>query len=99
MRQRSFPVSTRSASGASLVLQLRIVLAFVMGDCGSGLAASSPERPDEDEGRSGWWPEDEAGQQGADLGHAREESMAQVDRRRSAARRARKAAAAMTRLI
>ena len=85
----------------------------VMSDRRVGLMAASPERPGDDEGWADGRPEQEAGQEVADLrngrhqgGHAGQAAVGLVSfallaatRRNSAANLARKAAATITRLM
>src|SRR3954469_23618876 len=105
-----------TAGNVLLVLQLCFSLTAVVSGGGLGLVLSSPERPSHDEAGSDRWPEQNTGQEIADLGHRRQQrgqapqaaagtagllsfALPQVARRRSAANRARKAAAAKHKLI
>src|SRR3954447_489683 len=100
----------------ALVLQLCFSLTAIVSGGGFGLVLSPPERPGHDEAGSDRWPEQNTGQEIADLGHARQKrgqapqaaagttgllsfALPQVARRRSAANRARKAAAAKHKLM
>ena len=57
-----------------LVLQLRILSMFIVGDSGRGLVFSSPEGPLNDVGRPVWGLEDEACEKGFDFGDRGNES-------------------------
>src|SRR3954466_10784644 len=75
MREHALRCGTSTGSekvGIALVLQLCFSLMAVVSGGGLGLVLSSPERPGHDEAGSDRWPEQNTGQEIADLGHARQ---------------------------
>lgn len=99
-----------------LVLQLRFIVAFVVGSRGTGLVSSSPERPLHDERGADGRSEKKSFEQMANFGNCRDQGvhggetavavtgldlfrLRHAMRRMSAVNFARKAAAAMTRLM